>query len=191
MALCLSLSGRAEEASKQIPKDSLQSADGIKVLFAKLDALYLPSKHYREFTDLCNVMDINRTGDMGVLEFINDFDVTQFEMVGNESNLSDYTLGLALLRACKLTREQTQHALSMTAQNKTYEGMKEALRQIFLTDTLESVEVKATKSNADTASISDNVSGGSFYGLSRGSPRVPNQLGTQTTRDPLPTCGIP
>ena len=43
LALCLSLSGRAEEASKQIPKDSLQSADGIKVLFAKLDTLYLPS----------------------------------------------------------------------------------------------------------------------------------------------------
>ncbi|CAL4093992.1 unnamed protein product [Meganyctiphanes norvegica] len=49
--------------------------------------------------------------------------------------------------------------------------MKEALRQIFLTDTLESVEVKANKSSAENASLSDNVSGGAFYGFSRGSVR--------------------
>ncbi|CAL4080386.1 unnamed protein product [Meganyctiphanes norvegica] len=116
-------------------------------------------------------MDLTKTEDMSVNDFINDFDVAQYEMVGNESSVSDYTLGLYLLRGCKLTREQTQHALTMTAENKTYEGMKAALRQIFLTETLESVEVKANKSSAENASLGDNVSGGSFYGYSRGSPR--------------------
>ena len=44
LALCLNLKNSAEAAIKQIPKDLLQSEEGIKVLYDKLDDISL--KHY-------------------------------------------------------------------------------------------------------------------------------------------------
>ena len=42
----------------------------------------------------------------------------------NENIISDYALSPLLLKGCRLTTEQIQHALGLTAKDASYEGMK-------------------------------------------------------------------
>ncbi|CAL4101602.1 unnamed protein product, partial [Meganyctiphanes norvegica] len=88
---------------------------------------------------LCDVMDLTKTEGMTVNDFINDFDIAQYEMVGNESSVSDYTLALvsqrgnhtSLVAALASTMENT------TSQKKTFlktyslHTYKEILYQVY------------------------------------------------------------
>ena len=70
LAIHLSLSGRAREASSEIPADSLKQENAVELLLHKLDELFLVDKGRRQFAAFHELYNLQKLTEMTVCNFV-------------------------------------------------------------------------------------------------------------------------
>ena len=156
MTIHFSLSGRAMDASNQIPDDDLLCKDGVKVLLAKLDSLFLPTKGLRQFAEYHIMHNLRRKPGTSINDFICDFENTYFKFKREGLEIADPCLALQLLSSCALSDDKSQLVMSSVTDDVTYKDVKAALQRIFG----HVLAPKGDTSNDQSAVSADSVSFG-------------------------------
>ena len=126
----LSLTGRAEIASANIPDEELEK-DGVKKILEKLDPIYMPDIWQRQFYNFLELHRLHKKEGVNMHDFICDFDhkYHKFQQVNGE--MADTVLAFMLLSACQMSDENTQLVKAGVGKQITYANMKETLKRIF------------------------------------------------------------
>ena len=126
----LSLTGRAEIASANIPDEELEK-DGVKKILEKLDPIFMPDIWQRQFYNFLELHRLHRKEGVTMHDFICDFDhkYHKFQQVNGE--MADTVLAFMLLSACQMSDENTQLVKAGVGKEITYANMKETLKRIF------------------------------------------------------------
>ena len=130
LALHLSLSGRAREASTEIPISNLKADDGVDKLMEKLDSLFLLDKGRRQFKAFQNLYNFRRCSDADVGEFVNEFERVYFKFTQEGMVLPDAVMAFMLLVSSNLTENKFQLAMSAIT-DVNYSNMKSTLKRVF------------------------------------------------------------
>ena len=130
LAVHLSLSGRARNASSEISLTDLEKENGVDNLLKKLDKMFLPEKGHRQFKAFNNLYNLRRMTEAKMSDFVCEFEHTYFKFKSEEMSLPDPVLVLMLLASCNLS--ENDHHLAMSAvTDVTYDKMRDALLRIF------------------------------------------------------------
>lgn len=130
LAIHLSLSGRARTASSEIKVDDLKKDTGVKTLIEKLDTLFLPEKGRRQFTAFHKLYNLRRKENVGIVEFVAEFEHVYFNFKTEEMTLPDPVMAFMLLASCKMSESDVQLVMSAVNDVK-YDTMKATLIRIF------------------------------------------------------------
>ncbi|CAL4163981.1 unnamed protein product [Meganyctiphanes norvegica] len=124
------LTGRAKAASHEIPNDDLQKKDGVQILLAKLDSIFLLPKIHRKYNAYHNMHNLRRKPGTQINEFIVDFEIMYYRLKRENVILTDEKLGFTLLTACRLSEEMEHMVLSTFTDDITYATMKAILQKV-------------------------------------------------------------
>ena len=130
LAVHLSLSGRAREASSEIPAADLKKDDGVDVVLRKLDELFLADAGRRQFSAFYELYNLRRPCDMNTREFVSKFEHVYFKFTEQGMTLPGPVKAFMLLSSCDLNDNERQLAMS-AVKDVNYENMKSALCRIF------------------------------------------------------------
>ena len=130
IAIHLSLTGAAHTATGQIGRENLKKADGVKVLLAKLDSLYLVDKGRRQFAAFNELYNLRRSKDSDINSFVTKFEQVYFKFTQQDMKLPDAVMAFMLLASCELDENNRRVVMSGIG-DVTYAGMKIALKRIF------------------------------------------------------------
>ena len=130
LAIHLSLEGRARDASSEIDPDKLEAKDGVKVLLARLDKVFLPNKGRRQFSAFQELYNLRCDKGDGIDEFVDRFEHTYFNFKSQKMELPDPVMAFMLLASCKLAEDKVQLVMSAVT-NVTYDSMKETIKRVF------------------------------------------------------------
>ena len=133
LAIHLSLSGRAREASSEIPADRLKQENGVEVLLNKLDELFLVDKGRQQFTAFHELYNLRKPTEMTVRNFVSKFEHVYFKFSEQGMTLPDAVRAFMLLSSCNLCDSEQQLAMSAVI-DVNYSNMKSALCRIFGSD---------------------------------------------------------
>ena len=84
----------------------------MKVLLAKLDSIFLPTKGLRQYTAYHYMHNLRRKPSTRVNDFICDFEDTYFKFKREGLEMPDPCLALMLLSSCALSDEKSQLVMS-------------------------------------------------------------------------------
>ena len=114
IAVHLSLSGRARQATSELSVDDLKLEDGITKLTAMLDRVFLKDKNWRCFNNYLAFENCKRSDDQAIDDFISEFDRRHFKLKECEVVIHDAVLACRLLKSCNLNDVLFQLAFSTT-----------------------------------------------------------------------------
>ena len=126
----LSLTGRAKNATSEVPYEEITSAKGMDKIFEKLDRVYLQDKDWRSFHAYLNFENYKRADGCAVDEYLSDFDLRVFKLKECGIDLPDAILACRLLKSCSLSEVHFQLALS-TCPKLSFENMRDTLKKLF------------------------------------------------------------
>lgn len=130
LAIHLSLSGKARQASTEVGVVNLKKEDGVQCLIKKLDELFLLDKGRRQFLAFQNLYKFKRSSDTSVGEFVNEFERIYFRFTQEDMKLPDAVMAFMLLVACDLSEQNFQLAMSATT-DVSYDNVKGTLKRVF------------------------------------------------------------
>ena len=125
-----SLNGKAKVASDQIPDELLSTKDGVDILLAALDKIFLPHREYREYKTHREMKRIHRLPGASINDFLVEYDqlYTKFsELCGP---MSDSNAAYSLLEACRLPQEKEDTIMANIKGGNTYPKMQDALTRL-------------------------------------------------------------
>lgn len=131
LAVHFALSGRARNASSEIPDEHLQSDNGVEVLLTKLDALFLPHKPLRQFNAFNRLHHMERKQGTKMHDFISEFEHMYFKYKREGLDMNDSVSAYMLLSACSLPENKIQLVMSAVPSDITYANMKSTLLMTF------------------------------------------------------------
>ena len=130
LAIHLSLQGKARDASSEVPIADLKKTNGVEILLAKLDKLFLPDKGRRQFNAFNKMYNLRREDSTCIPDFVSEFEHHYFVFKSEEMTLPDPVMAFMLLASCDLNEQQVQ--LVMSAINPvSYDNMKSILLRVF------------------------------------------------------------
>ena len=147
IAVQLSLSGRARQATSELSVDDLKSEDGITKLTVKLDRVFLQDKNRRCFNNYLAFENCKRSDDQSIGDFLSEFDRRHFKLKECEVVIHDAVLACRLLKSCNLNNVLFQLALS-TTKEMTFENMRATLKRLFADKGVVSVPVSKAKGDS-------------------------------------------
>ena len=130
LAIHLSLSGKARQASSELGVDVLKNETGVKTLLNKLDEVYLVEKSRRQFSAFQELYKFKRDSEQSIGDFVNEFDRKYFRFTQEDMKLPDAVMAFMLLVSCNLP--DTEFQLVMTATGDiSFKNIKASLKRIF------------------------------------------------------------
>ena len=138
LAVTLSLTGKPREVALEIPSATLNADDGMTVLIAALDKVFLSDEQDNSYAAYTNFEQFKKTADMSMNDYIIEFERRYNKTKKFHMDLPDPVLAFKLLDSCNLNYQEKQLALTATG-DKTFKSMKAALKRIFGGNTSASV----------------------------------------------------
>ena len=129
-AICLSLSGRARDASLELPIEDLSAKDGVLRLITKLDSLFLKDIDQRTYIAYDNFEKFKRHYGMNITDYIIEFEKLNHKIQEFKIVLPDQVLAYRLLKNADIGPEKEQLARA-TLKKLTYNDMKAQLKKIY------------------------------------------------------------
>ena len=133
LAIHLTLSGKARQASGEINVEDLKKDTGVDTLLTKLDNLFLPEKSRRQFNVFCKLYNMRRQSDTPVSDFVDEFERAYFSFTQEGMTLPGPVMAFMLLASCNLTEQQFQLVMSAIT-DVNFDNMKSVLKRIFSAD---------------------------------------------------------
>ena len=130
LAVHLNLSGRARLASSELTIEELSAENGISILIAKLDKLFLADKGRRQFGAFNDLYKLRRRDDATVKQFIVDFEHEYYCFKQEDMSLPDSVIAFMLLSSCNLL-DTDVHLVMSALSEVTYDNMKAIILRIF------------------------------------------------------------
>ena len=130
IAIHLSLTGRARQATSELKVEELKSDDGVKNIFTKLDRIFQQDENWRCFNAYLSFETFRKTEKQSMDEFLSEFDMRHFKLKECGVKLPDAIVACRLIKSCNLGEMQFQLALS-TVPNMTFEDMRMTLKKLF------------------------------------------------------------
>ena len=128
--ICLSLTGRAQDAVLELDITKLNSVTGVTELIAKLDTLFLKDTEQRIYGAYDDFEKFKRNSDMNVNDYIIEFEKRNIKLKEHSITLPDAVLAYRLLHSANIGTEKEQLARA-TISKLTHANMKDQLRKIF------------------------------------------------------------
>ena len=133
LAVHLNLSGRARAATSELSVDDLEKKNGIDILLAKLDDIFLVDKGRRQFAAYHELHGFLRSRDTDINKFVNEFEHIYYNFALQGMQLPDPVQAFMLLASSNLNENERQLVMSAIT-DVTYANMKSALKRIFSDD---------------------------------------------------------
>ena len=130
IAVHLSLKGRARAASSEISVVDMKSDNGLKLIFVKLDRVFLQDPNWKCFNTYLAFENYRRPNDCSIDEYLSEFDKRHYRLKECKVSLPDAVVACRLLKSCNLSDMHFQLALSTTAK-MTFEDMRATLKKLF------------------------------------------------------------
>ena len=130
IAVHLSLTGRARQASSELTVSELKSDTGIDNLLLKLDRVFLQDKNWRCFNNYLAFENYQRQPETSIDQYLSEFDRRHYKLKESDVVLPDAVIACRLLKSCNLSHVQFQLALSTTT-DMTFENMRATLKRLF------------------------------------------------------------
>ena len=130
IAIHLSLTGRARQATSELKVEELKSDNGVKNIFTKLDRIFQQDENWRCFNAYLSFETFRKTEKQSMDEFLSEFDMRHFKLKECGVKLPDAIVACRLIKSCNLGEMQFQLALS-TVPNMTFEDMRMTLKKLF------------------------------------------------------------
>ena len=80
LAVHLSLSGRARQATSELKIDQLESDNGLKTLLEKLDRIFMQDENWKCFNAYLDFENLRKSSDQSVDEFLSEFDLKHYKL---------------------------------------------------------------------------------------------------------------
>ena len=130
IAIHLTLSGRARQASNELSVLELKSSDGYKLLMEKLDRVFLQDINWKCFNSYLAFENYRRGPETPIDEYLSEFDRRYHKLKECDVTLPDAIIACRLLKSCSLSDVHFQLALS-TTKNMTFDDMRSTLKKLF------------------------------------------------------------
>ena len=164
----LTLEGKAREAILEMDALSLNTENGMKLMYEKLDTLYKDDKPQSALISYETFEKYRRPSDMSVCDYLIEFDRLTARLSDYEIKLPESVLADRALKSANLSQENEQ-LIKATVSELTFKAMAKQLKKVMRgysgtassNDTGQSVKVKQEVNIAytdDTLSSKDSVS---------------------------------
>ena len=130
LAVHLSLSGRARQATSELKIDQLESDNGLKTLLEKLDRIFMQDENWKCFNAYLDFENLRKSSDQSVDEFLSEFDLKHYKLKECGVTLPDAIIACRLIKSCNLSEVHFKLCLS-TVPKMTFEDMRRTLNKIF------------------------------------------------------------
>ena len=162
IAIHLTLSGRARQASNELSVLELKSSDGYKLLMEKLDRVFLQDINWKCFNSYLAFENYRRGPETPIDEYLSEFDRRYHKLKECDVTLPDAIIACRLLKSCSLSDVHFQLALS-TTMKMTFDDMRSTLKKLF-TD----IGARAITNSGECSSVATIKSepNDAFYGRS-------------------------
>ena len=159
LTIHFALRGRAKTASDQIPRAKLHSKEGVSLLMAALDNIYLPRLEYRMYRLWCDLKKIHRGPGEKITDYITKFEQLYVKFKQVNGQLSDSNAAFWLLESCRLP-EDKQDNVMVNINGCTFDNMVDKLKRLnyreLLEDKSRGAEGSADSVTLDPASVKPN-----------------------------------
>jgi hypothetical protein len=130
IAVHLSLTGRARNASSELTVDEINGSGGMKMLFDKLDRVFEQDENWKCFNTYLAFENYRRSKECSIDEYLSEFDLRHHKLRECKVVLPDAVIACRLLKSCGLSDVNFQLALSTTPK-MTFEDMRTTLKKLF------------------------------------------------------------
>ena len=141
LSIHFSLTGKARVASNQIPNDQLTT----KLLFEKLDEIYMPDKVHRIVNIFQDMYSLRREPDMNIHDYICEFQQKYHRFQEVDGELPDKVLACMLLASCQLSKEKNLLVKTGLVEI-TMANMVSTLKRVFGNENITAVQTTTEKS---------------------------------------------
>ena len=153
LAVHLSLSGRARQATSELQIDELENDQGLKRLLSKLDRIFMQDENWKCFNAYLDFENLRKSSDQSVDEFLSEFDLKHYRLKECGVTLPDAIIACRLIKSCNLSEVHFKLCLS-TVPKMTFEDMRRTLKKIFSdTKTVDSSWVSQTNWKANNEPV--------------------------------------
>ena len=129
-AVALSLDGQKREVALSIPLEELKETTGMTILMQKLQEVFDVHSLDKSFADYVKFEAFKRNDNIGVPEYIIEFNKLYSRLKSHTLELPDNILACKLLFGASLSAQETQMVLTATSEFKL-NLMQSTLRRIF------------------------------------------------------------
>lgn len=129
-AVVMSLSGKALESILELEDGVISSENGVKKILDKIDTIYKKDELHEKFLDLESFESYKRTPEMGIHDFLIEFDQRYNKLRKHQTTMTDDLLGFKLLKAANLNSQHEQ-LIKATITAINYENIKKKIKSIF------------------------------------------------------------
>ena len=129
-AIHLSLTGKARIATSELDLTHVPDAEAVNRIKEKLDSLFLPEQHIRQFICFSKMFNLRRKEEDSISNYIHEFEHNIFRFNQEGMNMPDGMMAFFLLALCQLSESDSRLVLS-NVQEVTYAKMRAALLRIF------------------------------------------------------------
>ena len=130
IAIHLSLTGKARQASSELSVDELSKAGGVKALMTRLDRVFSEDKNRKCFNADLAFEEYRREPDVAKDDYLCEFDRRYHKLTECDVKLPSAIIACRLLKSCNLSDVHFQLALSTTTQID-FESMRATLKKLF------------------------------------------------------------
>lgn len=130
LAIHLTLTGKARQASGEVGVADLNKDDGVDILLTKLDGLFLLDKGRRQFNVFRDLYNLRRPSVTSVSDFVNEFERVYYRFTQEGMVLPDAVMAFMLLTSCDLEDQQFQMVMSAIP-DVSFTNMKSTLKRVF------------------------------------------------------------
>lgn len=130
LAIHLTLTGKARQASGELGVVDLKKDDGVDTLLKKLDELFLLDKGRRQFNVFRDLYNLRRPSATSVGDFVNEFERVYYRFTQEAMTLPDAVIAFMLLTSCDLEEQQFQLVMSAIP-DVSFANMKSTLKRVF------------------------------------------------------------
>ena len=128
-SLVLSLKGKAREAGLELEVEQLNSDEGMKLLFAKLDGLYLKDENQQLYVCLKKFEQYKRPSTQSINDYINEFERLYNKLKFYKIDYPDAAVAYRLLESANLSKEKNE-LIRTTVSKLEYTLIKSQLRKL-------------------------------------------------------------
>ena len=112
------LTGKAKEAAMKLQVEQIGSAQGLDLILKELNKLYLSDENTRMFTALERFEQYKRPNELGISQFILEFEDLHDKVKQFNVNYPDVVLGFKLMKAARLSPENEKLVRATIATGK-------------------------------------------------------------------------